>query len=441
MGILVYDAMLLTLNDERWVEKGYICLKDKQIVHIGKGEPPKEYLQSAKKVIKATDKLVMPGLINAHNHAAMSLLRGLADDLPLDKWLHEYIFPAECALVNEEFVYWGTMLAGWEMLLSGTTCFADGYFCEDGAVRACMDLGIRAVLAQGVIDFPAPGVPDPKENIAQAKLFLQKWQGCSELIIPAVFTHAPYTCSAKTLKQAKELTKAYETFLFIHVAETNWEVEQIKKEHGLTPVAYLHSLGILDENTIIIHANWLTEEEIKIIKDTGVGVVHNPESNLKLASGLCPVPRLLSQDIPVALGTDGPASNNNLDMFQEMDTAAKIHKGIQLDPTVMPAKSVLKMATTIPAQMFKLNTGRLKEGTLADIIILDLKQPHLFPLYDPYSHLVYAVHGADVETVIINGKIVLEERRPISFDTEIIKRHVLKIAEQVKQKVKQKMPV
>ena len=231
------------------------------------------------------------------------------------------------------------------------------------------------------------------------------------------------------------MTKAYETFLFIHVAETSWEVEQIKREHGLTPVAYLHSLGILDENTIIVHANWLSEEDIKVIKDTGVGVVHNPESNLKLASGLCPVPKLLDQDIPVALGTDGPASNNNLDMFQEMNTAAKIHKGVQLDPTVMPAKTVIKMVTTIPAQMLRLNNGQLKENALADILILDLKQPHLFPLYDPYSHLVYAVHGCDVETVIINGKIVVEERRLVSFDTEEIKRHVLKIAEQVKQKV------
>ena len=435
MYILVYDAMLLTLTDEGWIEKGYVCLKGNQIVHIGAGKPSEAYLQSAKKVIKATDRLVMPGLINAHNHAAMSLLRGLADDLPLDKWLNEYIFPAERALVNEEFVYWGTMLAGWEMLFSGTTCFGDGYFCEDGAVKACMDLGIRAVPAQGVIDFPAPGVPDPKENIAQAKVFLQKWQGCSELIIPAVFAHAPYTCSAETLKQAKELTKAYETFLFIHVAETSWEVEQIKREHGLTPVAYLHSLGILDENTTIVHANWLSEEDIKVIKDTGVGVVHNPESNLKLASGLCPVPKLLDQDISVALGTDGPASNNNLDMFQEMNTAAKIHKGVQLDPSVMPAKTVIKMVTTIPAQMLRLNNGQLKENALADILILDLKQPHLFPLYDPYSHLVYAVHGGDVETVIINGKIVVEERRLVSFDTEEIKRHVLKIAEQVKQKV------
>jgi len=333
------------------------------------------------------------------------------------------------------------MLAGWEMLLSGTTCFADGYFCEDGAVSACLDLGIRAVLAQGVIDFPAPGVPDPKENITQAKLFLEKWQGYSELIIPAVFAHAPYTCAAKTLKQAKELTRSYESFLFIHVAETSWEVEQIKKEHGLTPVAYLYSLGILDENTIIVHANWLTEEDIKIIRDTGVGVVHNPESNLKLASGLCPVPKLLNQGIPVALGTDGPASNNNLDMFQELDTTAKVHKGIQLDPTVMPAKTVLKMATIIPAQMFKLNTGRLKEGALADMVILDFKQPHLFPLYDPYSHLVYAVHGTDVETVIINGKIVVEGKKLISFDTEIIKRHVLNLAEQVKQRVNLKLPV
>jgi len=438
MDLLIYDAMVLTMEkDGAWFCPGYVFIKENKIKAIDKGRPTESLFSQAQKVIKATDRLVMPGLINAHNHAAMSLLRGVADDLPLNKWLHEYIFPIESTFVNEEFVYWGTLLAGWEMLSTGTTCFADGYFCEDGAVKACNDLGIRAILAQGIIDLPAPGVPEPEQNIAQAEQFLKKWQGYSDLIIPALFAHAPYTCSASTLKRAKQLAQTYQTFLFIHVAESKWEVEQIKKEHGLTPVAYLESLGILDEKTVIVHANWVSEEDIKIIRNTGVGVVHNPESNLKLASGLCPVPKLLLKNIPVALGTDGPASNNNLDMFQEMNTTAKIHKVSYLDPTIMPAKSVLEMATIIPSSIFKLNTAKLKENAIADIIIINLKQPHLFPIYNPYCHLVYAVDGADVETVIVNGKVLVEDKRLISVDIEKIKYEVLNLATQIKQRLKQ----
>ncbi|MDL1970103.1 MAG: amidohydrolase [Candidatus Desulfofervidaceae bacterium] len=437
MNLLIYDAMVVTMEEgDPWFCPGYVFIEENKIKAIGKGRPTEKFFSRAQKVIKATDKLVMPGLINAHNHAAMSLLRGVADDLPLDKWLHEYIFPIESTFVNEEFVYWGTLLAGWEMLSGGTTCFADGYFCEDGAVKACVDLGIRAILAQGIIDFPAPGVPEPEQNIAHAEQFLKKWQGYSDLITPALFAHAPYTCSASTLKRAKRLAQTYQTFLFIHVAETNWEVEQIKKEHGLTPVAYLENLGILDERTIIVHANWLSEEDIKIIKDTGVGVVHNPESNLKLASGLCPVPDLLSKDIPVALGTDGPASNNNLDMFQEMDKTAKIHKGIKLDPITMPAKQVLEMATVIPSDIFKLNTARLKENALADIIIINLKQPHLYPIYNPHCHLVYTTDGADVETVIVNGKVVIEEKKLVCVDIEKIRHKIIDLAVKIKQKLK-----
>jgi len=433
MGVLIYDGIIVTLDErDTWYNPGYVLIKGDKVIEVDGGQPPKDLFSQAKKIIKATDKLVMPGLINSHTHAAMSLFRGLADDLPLDKWLDTYIFPVEKAFVNEEFTYWGTLLAGWEMITSGTTCFADGYFCEEGAVKACLDLGIRAILAQGIIDSPAPGVPDPKKNIFYAEQFLKKWQDVSELIIPAVFAHAPYTCSDKTLKFAKRLADDYQTFFFIHVAETKWEVEEIKKIHGFTPLTYLYHLGILDQKTIIVHANWLTREEVNIIKDTGVKVVHCPESNLKLASGLSPVPELLDKNILVALGTDGCASNNNLDLFQEMNTCAKIHKGLSLDPTIMPAKTVLKMATVSPAQMFSLNIGVLKKGNLADLIIINFKQPHLFPFYDPYSHLVYAVHGTDVETVIINGKIIMEDKRLLSINSQKIKTNIYNLANKIK---------
>ena len=434
MDTLIYNAIIVTLDErDSWYNPGYVFIKGNKIREVNSGQPPKELFSQAKKVIKATDKLVMPGLINSHTHAAMSLFRGLADDLPLDKWLNTYIFPVEKAFVNEEFTYWGTLLAGWEMITSGTTCFADGYFCEDVAVKACLDLGIRGILAQGIIDFPAPGVPDFKKNIFYAEQFLKKWQGVSELITPAIFAHAPYTCSDKTLKFAKKLANDYQIFFFIHVAETKWEVEEIKKIHGFTPVAYLYHLGILDPNTVLVHANWLTEEEMAIIRDTEVKVVHCPESNLKLANGLSPVPKLLDKNILVALGTDGCASNNNLDLFQEMSTCAKIHKGFSLDPTIMSTQTVLKMATVSPAQMFFLNIGMLKKGNLADLIIINFKQPHLFPFYNPYSHLVYAVHGTDVKTVIINGKIIVEDKKLLSINSQKIKTNIYNLANKIKQ--------
>ena len=434
MDTLIYNAIIVTLDErDSWYNPGYVFIKGNKIREVNSGQPPKELFSQAKKVIKATDKLVMPGLINSHTHAAMSLFRGLADDLPLDKWLNTYIFPVEKAFVNEEFTYWGTLLAGWEMITSGTTCFADGYFCEDAAVKACLDLGIRGFLAQGIIDFPAPGVPDFKKNIFYAEQFLKKWQGVSELITPAIFAHAPYTCSDKTLKFAKKLANDYQIFFFIHVAETKWEVEEIKKIHGFTPVAYLYHLGILDPNTVLVHANWLTEEEMAIIRDTEVKVVHCPESNLKLANGLSPVPKLLDKNILVALGTDGCASNNNLDLFQEMSTCAKIHKGFSLDPTIMSTQTVLKMATVSPAQMFFLNIGMLKKGNLADLIIINFKQPHLFPFYNPYSHLVYAVHGTDVKTVIINGKIIVEDKKLLSINSQKIKTNIYNLANKIKQ--------
>ena len=434
MDTLIYDAIIVTLDErDSWYNPGYVFIKGNKIREVNSGQPPKELFSQAKKVIKATDKLVMPGLINSHTHAAMSLFRGLADDLPLDKWLNTYIFPVEKAFVNEEFTYWGTLLAGWEMITSGTTCFADGYFCEDAAVKACLDLGIRGILAQGIIDFPAPGVPDFKKNIFYAEQFLKKWQGVSELITPAIFAHAPYTCSDKTLKFAKRLANDYQIFFFIHVAETKWEVEEIKKIHGFTPVAYLYHLGILDPNTVLVHANWLTEEEMAIIRDTEVKVVHCPESNLKLANGLSPVPKLLDKNILVALGTDGCASNNNLDLFQEMSTCAKIHKGFSLDPTIMSTQTVLKMATVSPAQMFSLNIGVFKKGNFADLIIINFKQPHLFPFYNPYSHLVYAVHGTDVKTVIINGKIIVEDKKLLSINSQKIKTNIYNLANKIKQ--------
>lgn len=434
IDILVYDGKVLTASPHMpFLNPGYLGISRDKIVDLAPGRPPERLLRQAKRVISARDKLIMPGLINSHTHAAMSIFRGLVDDLPLDVWLKR-IFSLEKEFVNEEFVYWGSLLSGIEMVMAGTTCFADGYFYEGAVAKACLELGIRAVLAQAIIDLPTPDVPDPSENLRVAEDFLRAWKGYP-LIFPAIFAHAPYSCSAKTLKGAKALAKDYQTLFFIHVAETKWEVEKIKKDHGKTPISYLYKLNILDEDTVLVHANWVSKEEIEILKGTGAKVAHCPESNMKLGSGLSPVPDLLKEDIVVGLGTDSCASNNNLDLFQEMDTAAKVHKGWRKDPTVMPAEQVLNMATTYGARVLGLEKkiGRLEKGKEADITLIDLNRPHLFPIYNPYSHIVYAMKGADVDTVIIKGKVIMENRKITSLSTQTVMERVISLSEEIKR--------
>ena len=434
IDILIYKGLILTPNSHTpYLNPGYLVITEGKIVDLAAGDPPESLLEQAKRTIDARNKLVMPGLINSHTHAAMSIFRGIVDDLPLDDWL-KCIFSLEKEFVDEEFVYWGSLLSGIEMIMSGTTCFADGYFYEDSVARACLELGIRAVLAQGVIDFPTPDVPEPSENLKVAENFLKAWMGHS-LISPAIFAHAPYSCSSKTIKGAKALTRDYKTLFFIHVAETRWEVEKIKREYGETPISYLYKLNTLDEDTVLVHVNWISRDEIEILKDTGAKVVHNPESNMKLGSGLSPVPDLLKEGIIVGLGTDSCASNNNLDLFQEMDTCAKVHKGWRKDPTVMPAEEVLNMSTYYGAKVLKLEEkiGCLEKGKDADIILVDLNHTHLFPIYNPYSHIVYAMKGTDVNTVIIEGKIIMENRKIISLSIQDVIENVILLSKKIKK--------
>lgn len=436
IDILIYNGKVLTGSARiPFLDPGYLAISEGKIIDLGKGRPTDAILMQAKKVISARDKLVMPGLINSHTHAAMSIFRGLVDDLPLDDWLKR-IFSLEKRFVNKEFVYWGSLLSGIEMIMTGTTCFADGYFYEGAVAKACLELGIRAVLAQAVIDFPTPDVLEPSENLKVAEDFLRTWKEYS-LIFPAIFAHAPYSCSAKTLKEAKALANDYQTLFFIHAAETKWEVEKIKNDHGEAPISYLYELNILDEDTVLVHVNWISKEEIEILKGTGAKVVHNPESNMKLGSGLSPVPDLLKEGIVVGLGTDSCASNNNLDLFQEMDTAAKVHKGWRKNPIVMPAEQVLNMATSYGARVLGLKKiGRLGKGKDADIILINLNCPHLFPIYNPYSHIVYAMKGADVDTVIIQGKIIMENRKIASVSIETVMEKVILLSEKIKRSLK-----
>ena len=424
--ILINNVTLLPLakGQEELLANSFLSIKEGKIAAMGPMADIPAAIE-AKRIIDGTGCLLMPGLVNTHTHAPMTLFRGLADDLELMTWLNEYIFPAEAKSVNPEMVYWCTKLAAAEMILAGTTTVADGYFLEDRVAQAFADCGLRAVAAQGVIDFPAPGVPDPTQNIAAAAQFIDDWQDRNDLVTPAVFCHSPYTCSAATLKRAKDIARQKNVKLFVHVAETKAEVEQLQEQHGTTPVRYLDSLGILDQDTVCVHCVWLDDEEIAILAQSNTSVSTCPQSNMKLGSGIAPLKELLNRNIPVGLGTDGCASNNTLDLFREMDICAKLHKVKELDPTAIPAGQILQMATWRGAEILGLQekTGTLTLGKAADIILLDLQQPHLQPFYSQ-DLLVYAANGADVSTVIINGQLVVENRQILTFDVQEVMERV-----------------
>jgi 5-methylthioadenosine/S-adenosylhomocysteine deaminase len=326
------------------------------------------------------------------------------------------------------------LLAVVEMIKSGTTTFCDGYFYEDGAARAVAASGIRAVLGQGVVDFPAPGVPDPRINLKAAEAFVFRWQGKSSRLMPSIFCHSPYTCSPETLIGAKDICREHEVFFQIHLAETRTELEETLQRYGHRPVHHLANLGLLDAQTICHHAVMVNEEEIELLAHSGVGVSHNPESNMKLASGVAPLPRMLAAGVKVGLGTDGCASNNNLDIFQEMDTAAKLHKVHQGDPALSSALQVAAMATKGGAAALGMSQvlGSLEPGKKADLIVIDLNQPHLTPMYEPCSHLVYAARGADVRDVVIDGSIIMRERRLLDVNEQEVMAKVREIAEKIR---------
>ncbi|MEJ2233261.1 MAG: amidohydrolase [Syntrophobacterales bacterium] len=432
--LLISGDFVLTFNEGKEIlEKGAVAVTGDGIVAVGETSRLAEEIE-AKEVLDASGCLVMPGLINLHTHAAMSCFRGLADDLPLQEWLHEHIFPAEAAYVSEENVYWATLLAVVEMIKSGTTTFCDGYFYEDGAARAVAASGIRAVLGQGVVDFPAPGVPDPRINLKAAEAFVFRWQGKSSRLMPSIFCHSPFTCSPATLIGAKDICREHEVLYQIHLAETRTELEETLQRYGHRPVHHLANLGLLDAQTICHHAVIINDEEIELLAHSGVGVSHNPESNMKLASGVAPLPKMLTAGVKVGLGTDGCASNNNLDIFQEMDTAAKLHKVHQGDPALSSALQVAAMATKGGAAALGMTQvlGSLEPGKKADLIVIDLNQPHLTPMYEPCSHLVYAARGADVRDVVIDGSIIMRERRLLDVDEQEVMAKVRELAEGIR---------
>ncbi len=429
LDIIIEGGALLTMSDAMDViENPVIGIRDGKIVFIMRGNIDGGNSYTAGKVINAHGCIVMPGLINTHTHLPMVCFRGLADDLPLMEWLHDHIFPAESKFVTRDMVYAGAMLAIAEMILSGTTTFCDAYFYESEVARAAFDSSIRAVVSQGFIDFPKP--TDPAKIAEIAERFISKWQFKSPLIIPALACHSPYTCSPETLTSVKAAARKGDVLYSIHVAETKDEVAIIREKFGKTPLQYLQDIDILDDRTLAVHCIWLQDYEMEMLKASNVRVSHNPESNMKLAAGCAPIPVLIEKGIAVGLGTDGSASNNDLDMFREMDTAAKLHKVIQMDSTVMAATTVLKMATINGAKCLGLEDriGSIEPGKSADLIIVDMRKPHLVPMHSYYSQLVYAASGADVNTSIIGGKIVMQDRKLQLIDLPSIMQEVRGIA-------------
>ena len=383
--------------------------------------------------IDAQNAIIMPGLVNAHAHTAMTLFRGFADDLPLKEWLFEKIFPAEAKLLSPETVYWGALLGCVEMITSGTTCLADGYFFQDQTVRAVHKSGLRALLAQGIIDFPAPGVPDPKENVSMGQDFIEKWHHFSDRITPGLFCHSPVTCCEKTLRRSQELSREYGAPLQIHLSETSVEVSEIVKRHGKRPTHYLDQLGLLDSHLIAAHGVHLDVTELQCFHEKNASIVHVPESNMKLSSGIAPLEEIIAMGLRTGLGTDGCASNNNLDLFGEMDTAAKLAKVSTGKPDAAKAYQVLKMATLGGAAALGLEkeTGSLEMGKKADIIVVDLESPHLCPLFDPVSTLVYSAGGSDVKDVVVNGVPLMKERALCSLDQDEIMAKVIEISKKI----------
>jgi 5-methylthioadenosine/S-adenosylhomocysteine deaminase len=416
---VIWNGCLLTLEPgAKPIFPGYVAVQGSAIQALGQADHPED-LPPSRTYLDVGGGLILPGLVNTHCHLPMVWFRGLADDLPLHDWLTRKIFPGESGWLNPEKVYWGALLAAAELIRGGVTTVADGYFHETEVRRALSDAGLRGVAAQGIIDFPAPGVPDPRDNLKVARSFLESGATVpGGLITSALFCHSPYTCGPETLRGAKALTRKAGVPFFIHLAETKPEVEELQAKTGMSPGVYLESLGVLDELTVAVHAVWLETEDMELLARRGVKVSHCPESNLKLASGVAPVPDLLARGVTVGLGTDGAASNNNLDLFGEMSLTARLHKVWRHDPTLLPAPQVVGLATRQGARVLGLDrrVGTLTPGKEADLIVLDLDRPHLTPLYDPYSHLVYAAGSGDVRHVMVAGRWLLRDREFLTLD-------------------------
>jgi 5-methylthioadenosine/S-adenosylhomocysteine deaminase len=434
VDLIVSGGIVVTMDSGRAIHQdGSVAVSGDSIVAVGPRAEIEGRYQSPQ-VIDARGHLVLPGFINGHTHVPMTLFRGLHDDVTLNDWLYKYIFPAEAKNVNEEFVRWGTRLAAAEQIRAGVTTFADMYYFEDAIAEETRAAGMRGVLGETFIDFPAPDNKSEAEMLAYTERFLKRWQG-DPLIHAAPAPHSIYTCSKKTLQDATALARKYHAPILIHVAEMKKEWEDSEKANGMSPVQYLEKIGVLGPNVVAAHCIFVDEADRKLLAQRGVGCVHNPSSNMMIASGVSPVPEMRAAGVAVGLGTDGPAgSNNDLNLMEEIDLAAKLAKISKMDPLALNAKSVVEMATIDGARALHMEKeiGSLEAGKKADLILISLDEPNAVPMYEIYAQIAYSLKGSDVATVIIGGKIVMQDHLLLTVD----ERKVLEKAREYGKSVK-----
>ncbi|MEO6589013.1 MAG: amidohydrolase [Pyrinomonadaceae bacterium] len=422
--LLIVGGTVVTMDkDRRIIEDGAVTVRNGEIVAVGKRAAVTKNLR-ARQTINASGKVIIPGLINTHTHIPMTLFRGIADDLDLQEWLTKYIFPAEAKNVDEAFVRAGTRLGLAEFIRGGTTAFCDMYYFEDAVADETFKAGMRGVLGETLIDFPAPDNKTFDAAVSYTEKFVKKWQN-NPLIIPAIAPHAPYTVSEEHLKKTREMSDRLNAPLVIHLAEAVTETEFIEQKHkGIRPIEFVEKIGFLSDKTIAAHVIQANDSELEILKKRGVGIAHNPQSNMKLAAGVAPIPKMLDMNLRVGLGTDGAASNNDLSLWEEMDTAAKLHKVFAKDPKVVSAEQAFMMATIGGARALHLENliGSLEAGKRADIAIVDFDSLNQTPYYNIYSSLVYATKSNDVDTVIVNGKILMSGKRLLTLNESAIKK-------------------
>ncbi|HTM03719.1 MAG TPA: amidohydrolase family protein [Vicinamibacterales bacterium] len=436
VALVVTGGTVVTVDpNHRVIPNGAVAIDGTDIVAVDTADAIRRQFRP-RDTVDATGQVVMPGLINTHTHAAMTLFRGLADDLSLMEWLNNYIFPAEAKMVSPAFVRAGTRLAALEMIQSGTTTFADMYYFEEEVARETRAAGMRGVLGQTVIQFPVADAKTPADGLARAEAFIKEFKG-DPLITPAVAPHALYTLDGPTLKAARDLSRRYNVPTLIHLAETRDEVKTAQERHATSPVAYLDSLGFFGPGVLAAHGIYVSESEMPLLKEKGVGISHNPESNMKLASGIAPVTAYLRAGVAIGLGTDGAASNNDLDMFEAMRMASLLQKVQTNDPTAVSAQTAIDMATIGGARAMGMDKqiGSLEPGKHADLIVVNMSAARQTPMYDPISHLVYVTRGDDVRTTIVNGKVLMRDRKMLTLDEDAILRDARMWADKVRAAV------
>lgn len=436
IDIIIKNGIVVTVDDKNTIIKnGAVAVKNSKIIDVGTN---KQILDKyfSKRTIDAKGKIVMPGFVNAHTHLAMTIFRGMVDDTVLSDWLYKYIFPAEQKCINPQTVKIGAELSMLEMVHSGTTCFNDMYYYQDVTAEVAKNFGMRGIINEGLIDFPVANSKNPQEGLDYSKMLLKKYAN-DDLISVGLGAHSCFSCSEDLLKDAHKLAVDNKTIFHIHVAESEWELKTTIKKFGLTPVQYLNKLGLLTQNSVFAHGVWLNDIDISLLVEKNVGIVHNPECNMKISSGIAPIPKLLDKGVKIGLGTDGVASNNNLSMIQELHTMALLHKVNSMNPTVIPAEQAVRIATMGSAKVLGKDKeiGSIEIGKNADIIIIDTKNAHTTPIYNVYSIIAYSLYGNEVTDVIINGKEIMIDNEILTIDESRVINDAKNVSEKIKKDI------